>query len=72
MRVEAGVIHRDINASNTMITLNGQVKIGDFGISAFKKKGKRVCRTFIGSPHWMAPEVVLCENGPAKTCVVPS
>lgn len=64
---DRGVVHRDINASNTMVTANGLIKIGDFGVSAFHKKSKRTCRTFIGSPHWMAPEVIQCENDATKT-----
>ena len=61
-----GVVHRDINASNTLVTRDGVVKIADFGISAYNKGRSAAndvkCRTFIGSPHWMAPEVVKCEN----------
>lgn len=55
-----------------MVTVQGVIKVGDFGISAFHpKKGKRLCRTFIGSPHWMAPEVIKCENDPNSTLVSP-
>ena len=36
--------------------------IADFGVSALNKKPDRRRDTFIGTPYWMAPEVVVCEN----------
>eukprot|EP00055_Hartaetosiga_balthica_P016737 m.106939 g.106939 ORF g.106939 m.106939 type:complete len:322 (+) comp9166_c0_seq2:81-1046(+) len=59
---ENGIMHRDIKAANIMLSRNGVVKLGDFGVSALmkSKNGKR--STFIGSPNWMAPEVAQCET----------
>eukprot|EP01147_Barroeca_monosierra_P000205 gene205-3590_t len=57
-----GVLHRDINASNTLVTMSGFVKLADFGVSALSKQDAVRRSTFVGSPHWMAPEVVACEN----------
>eukprot|EP00041_Stephanoeca_diplocostata_P011896 m.197358 g.197358 ORF g.197358 m.197358 type:complete len:323 (+) comp18715_c0_seq1:198-1166(+) len=57
------VVHRDLNAANTLLSGDGLIKIADFGVSA-QSKGKR--HTFIGSPNWMAPEVVKCEQD--KSC----
>eukprot|EP00912_Choanoflagellata_sp_UC4_P002078 UC4_evm1s1326 len=56
------VIHRDINCSNIMLQTDGQCKLADFGVSTeFRgSQAKRV--TFIGSPNWMAPEVIVCER----------
>jgi len=56
------IIHRDINAANTLLGGDGVVKLADFGVSAFSKKNKQ--STFIGSPMWMAPEVIKCETDP--------
>lgn len=56
------VIHRDLNASNTLLAEGGLVKIADFGVSAKNKAPGQRRTTFIGSPNWMAPEVVICEN----------
>eukprot|EP00045_Choanoeca_perplexa_P007163 m.63225 g.63225 ORF g.63225 m.63225 type:complete len:296 (+) comp13960_c0_seq1:186-1073(+) len=64
---ECNVIHRDINCSNTLITNHGTVKLADFGVSALMKNSSQRRSTFVGSPHWMAPEVVACENAPTNT-----
>eukprot|EP00054_Salpingoeca_dolichothecata_P008757 m.49619 g.49619 ORF g.49619 m.49619 type:complete len:878 (-) comp17939_c0_seq2:243-2876(-) len=56
------VIHRDMKAGNVLITSQGRVKLTDFGVSALNKKENQKRDTFIGTPYWMAPEVVLCEN----------
>lgn len=52
------VIHRDIRGSNILMTKEGEIKLCDFGLSRETKTtgGKR--STFIGSPSWMAPEIV--------------
>eukprot|EP00049_Salpingoeca_infusionum_P027457 m.32495 g.32495 ORF g.32495 m.32495 type:complete len:827 (+) comp9526_c0_seq2:241-2721(+) len=57
-----GVIHRDMKAGNILLCANGRVKLTDFGVSAFCKNGKIQRSSFIGTPYWMAPEVVICEN----------
>lgn len=56
------VIHRDIKSSNTLITRSGVVKLADFGVSALCKSDSERRGTFVGSPNWMAPEVIRCEK----------
>jgi serine/threonine protein kinase len=51
-------IHRDIKGGNILVTESGQVKLGDFGVSAQLGAGVSKRNTFIGKPYWMAPEVV--------------
>ncbi|ODN06171.1 Serine/threonine-protein kinase 10 [Orchesella cincta] len=56
------VIHRDLKAGNILVTAEGGVKLADFGVSAKNKYTLQKHDTFIGTPYWMAPEVVMCET----------
>ncbi|XP_002735309.1 serine/threonine-protein kinase 10-like [Saccoglossus kowalevskii] len=56
------VIHRDLKAGNILLTMNGDIRLADFGVSARNTKTNQKRDSFIGTPYWMAPEVVLCET----------
>lgn len=59
---ENKVMHRNIRCSNILITKEGEIKISDFGLTCKVNGTLDKTKTNIGSPSWMAPEVVTCGD----------
>ncbi|XP_048145638.1 serine/threonine-protein kinase PAK 3-like [Corvus hawaiiensis] len=55
------VIHRDVKSCNILVSMDGSVKLADFGLCAQLTPERDKCSSSVGTPSWMAPEVVRGE-----------
>ena len=53
------IVHCDLKSPNILIDKNYNIKLGDFGLSRFIGKNSENIKGKIGTPHWMAPEILL-------------
>jgi tRNA A-37 threonylcarbamoyl transferase component Bud32 len=64
-----GVLHRDIKASNVLVTADGAAKLGDFGIARLPGSHLTQTGALLGTPAYMAPEVIRGRPGDARSDV---
>jgi len=62
-------VHRDIKSDNILLGSDGSVKIADFGYAAQLTKSKQKRNTIVGTPYWMAPELIRGQNYDQKVDV---
>lgn len=59
---EKGIVHRDIKSDNILVHQNGSIKISNFGFAAVLSSAHPTRNSVVGTPFWMAPELIRTEN----------
>jgi serine/threonine protein kinase len=60
------ILHRDLKAGNILLTSQGLAKLADFGVSAKQLHTEQRVISVVGSPYWMAPEVISVQKEKAE------
>lgn len=55
-------IHRDLKSDNILVDKNGRIKVADFGFAIQLTKEQKNRKSVVGTPAWMAPELIKKEN----------
>ena len=63
---EQGVLHRDIKGANILVTKGGDVKLADFGVAV--KVADAHVDEVVGTPYWIAPEIIEMSSTPTTAC----
>ena len=62
-----GVVHRDIKGANILTTKEGLVKLADFGVATRLAEGEKAV-SVVGTPYWMAPEIIEMRGHVSTSC----
>jgi NIMA (never in mitosis gene a)-related kinase len=61
------IIHRDLKTQNIFLTKDGIIKLGDFGIARVLNHTREKCKTMVGTPYYLSPEIIDSRDYSFKT-----
>lgn len=61
------IIHRDLKTQNIFLNKNSTLLLGDFGIAKVLSNTREKCKTMVGTPYYLSPEIVNAEDYSFKT-----
>ncbi len=65
-----GVIHRDVKSDSILLDRNGRIKLSDFGFCARLTLEQPRRRSLVGTPYWMAPEIISRQQYSTEVCLM--